>query len=60
MATLQTTGITGSLIMATQPLTLPNLTDAQTGSFVSVTGSVWFNTTTGRVAYTNGTTVTIL
>ena len=60
MATLQATGITGSLTMATFPLTLPNLTNAQTGSFVSLAGSVWFNTTTGRVAYTNGSTVTIL
>jgi hypothetical protein len=60
MATLQATGVTGSLTMGTNPITLPNLTNAQTGSFVSVAGSVWFNTTTGRIAYTNGSTVTIL
>ena len=60
MATLQGTGVTGSLTMGTNPITLPNLTNAQTGSFVSVAGSIWYNTTTGRIAYTNGSTVTIL
>ncbi len=60
MATLQATTVAGNLSVTGSPVQLISLTNAQTGSYVSTAGNIWYNTTTGRMTYTNGsTTITV-
>jgi hypothetical protein len=51
MAILQSTSVTGSLVISGSVLRLPILTNAQTSSFTSTTGSIWYNSDTNRINY---------
>ena len=56
MAILQSTTVAGNLSVTGSFVELTSLTNAQTGSYVSTAGNMWYNTTTAKVSYTNGST----